>query len=68
MFGERVCILYTDIDSFFLQFSIQDLALELNRDQSMRDWFDLTEIPAVHISEFGAPNDPHGGLVGYFKD
>ena len=68
VFGERVRMLYTDTDSFFLQFFVDDLAQELNRDQSMRDWFDFSEIPANHVSGLGAPNDPHGGVVGYFKD
>ena len=53
---------------FFFQFVVEDLAQELNRDQSMRDWFDFSEIPADHVSGLGAPNDPHGGVVGYFKD
>ena len=68
VFGKRVRMLYTDTDSFFLQFFVEDLAQELNRDQSMRDWFDFSEIPANHMSGLGAPNDPHGGVVGYFKD
>ena len=68
VFGERVLMLYTDKGQFFLQFFVGDLAQELNRDQSMRDWFDFSEIPADHVSGLGAPNDPHGGVVGYFKD
>ena len=34
----------------------------------MREWFDFSEIPADHVSGLGSPNDPHGGVVGYFKD
>ena len=68
VFGERVCMLYTDTYSFFFQFFVENLAQELNRDQSMRDWFDFSEIPAHHVSGLGAPHDPHGGVVGYFKD
>ena len=68
VFGERVRMLYTDMDSFFLQFFVEDLAQELNRDQSMRDWFDFSEIPADHVSGLGSPNDFHGDIVGYFKD
>ena len=68
VFGERVRMLHTDTDSFFLQFFFEDLAQELNRDHCLRDWFDYSEIPADHVSRLGAPNDPHGGVVGYFKD
>ena len=50
VFGERVRMLYTDTDSFFLQFFVLNLAQELNRDQSMRDCFDFSEIPANHVS------------------
>ena len=32
------------------------------------EWFDFSEIPADHVSGLGAPNDPHSGVVGYFKD
>ena len=55
VFGDCVRMLYTDTDSFFLQFFVEDLAQELNRDQSMRDWFDFSEIPADHVSGLGAP-------------
>ena len=48
--GQCVRMLYTDTDSVFLQFFVEDLAQELNRDQSMRDWFDFSEIPADHVS------------------
>jgi hypothetical protein len=34
----------------------------------MRGWFDFIEIPANHINSLGASNDPHAGVVGYFKD
>ena len=49
VFGEHVRMLYTDTYSFFLQFLVEDLAQKLNRDQSMRDWFDINEIPADHV-------------------
>ena len=68
VFGERLRMLYTDTYSFFLQFFVEDFATEFNREQSMRDWFDFNELPADHMSGLGAPNDPHGGVVGYFKD
>ena len=68
VFGERVRMLYTDTDSFFLQFFVENLAQKLNRDQSKPDWFYFSEIPANHVSGLGAPNDPPRGVVGYFKD
>ena len=68
VFGDRVRMLYTDTDSFFLQFFVEDLATELNRDPTMRDWFDFSEIPVDHISGLGTAADPHAGVVGYFKD
>ena len=68
VFCERVRILYTDTDSFFFHFFVEDLAQVRNRDQSMRDWFDFSEIPANHLNGLGAPNYPHGAVVGYFKD
>ena len=68
VFGERVRMLYTDTDSFFLQFFVEDLSKELNHDANMREWFDFSEISADHVSGLGSPNDPHGGVVGYFKD
>ena len=67
VFGDRVRMLYTDTYSFFLQFFVENLATELNRDESMREWFDFSEIPADHVSGLNAPNDPHGGVVGYLK-
>ena len=68
-FGEKVRMLYTDTDSFFLQFFVEDLATELNRDPSMREWFDFGEVPANHVSGLGsAAGDPHAGVIGYFKD
>ena len=68
VFGERVRMLYTDTDSFFLQFIIEDLEQELNRAQSIRDWFDFFEISVDQMSRLKAPSDPHGGVVAYFKD
>ena len=62
-------MLYTDTDSFFLQFFVDDLAAELNRDPSMRDWFEFGEVPSDHVSGLGsAGGDPHAGVIGYFKD
>ena len=68
-FGDKVRMLYTDTDSFFLQFFVEDLAAELSREPSMRDWFDFWEVPADHVSGLGsAGGDPHAGVIGNFKD
>jgi hypothetical protein len=50
VFGDNVRILYIDTNSFFLQFFADDLATELNRDPTMRDWFEFSEIPVDNIS------------------
>ena len=43
-FGERVRMLYTDIDSFLLHFLVEDLAKEINARPYLRDAFDFSEI------------------------
>ena len=59
-FGDKVRMLYTDTDSFFLQFFVEDLAAELNREPSMRELFDFGEVPTDHVSVLGSPcGDPH---------
>ena len=68
-FGERVRMLYTDTDSFFLHFFVEDLAKEINSRPHLRDAFDFSEISNGHLSNLGRGNaDLHGGEVGYFKD
>ena len=67
-FGERVRMLYTDTDSFFLQFFVEDLAEEINSRAELRAAFDFSEIPLGHRIGLGCPDDPNGGVVGYFKD
>ena len=43
-FGEQVRMLYTDTDSFFLHFFVEDLAKEINVRPHFRDAFDFSEI------------------------
>ena len=68
-FGEQVRMLYTDTDSFFLHFFVEDLATEINARPHLRDAFDFSEISIKHLSNFGRGNaNLHAGEVGYFKD
>ena len=68
-FCERVRNLYTDTDSFFVQFFVEDLAKEINSRSHFRDAFDFSEIGNGHLSNLGRGNaNLHAGEVGYFKD
>ena len=68
-FGERVRMLYTDNDLFFLHFFVKDLAKEINARPHFRDAFDFSEIINRHlfIIELGHA-DFYAGKVGYLKD
>ena len=62
-------MLYTDTDSFFLHFFVDDLAKEINARPKLRDAFDFSEISNGHLSNFGRGHaDLYAGEVGYFKD
>ena len=62
-------MLYTDTDSFFLDFVVDNLAKEINAHPHLRDAFDFSEISNGHLSNLGRGNaDLHAGEVGYFKD
>ena len=68
-FGEQVRMLYTDTDSFFLHFFVDDLAKEINARPHLRDAFDFSEISNGHLSNLGRGHaDLHAGEVGFFKD
>ena len=68
-FGERVRMFYTDTDSFFLHFFVEDLAKEINSRPHLRDAFDFSEISNGHLSNLRRCNaDLHAGEVGYFKN
>ena len=60
---------YTDTDSFFLHFFVEDLAKEINSRLHLRDAFDFSEISNGHLSNLGRGNaNLHAGKVGYVKD
>ena len=61
-------MLYTDTDSFFLHFFVEDLAKEIISRPHLRDAFDFSEISNGHLSKLGRGNaNLHAGEVGYFK-
>ena len=60
---------YTDTDSFFLQFFVDDLVKEINLHLQLRDAFVFSEIEHTHYSQLCGPiANVHGCEVGYFKD
>ena len=62
-------MLYTDTDSFFLHFFVEDLAKEINARPYLRNAFDVSKISNGHLSNLGRGNaDLHAGEMGYFKD
>ena len=62
-------MLYTDTDSSFLNFYVEDLAKEIISRPHFRDAFYFSEISNGHISNLKRGNaDLNGGEVGYFKD
>ena len=62
-------MLYTNTDSFFLNFFVDDLAKEIKARSHLREAFDLSEISNWHLSNLGRGNvDLHAGKVGFFKD
>ena len=62
-------MLYTDTDSFFLHFFVEDLAKEINSRPQLRGAFDFSEISNGHLFNLGRGHaDLHSGEVGYFKD
>ena len=67
-FGGRVRMLYTDTDSFFLQFLVEDLAEAIYSSSPVRNAFEFSEIRPHHLSKLGTIDDMHAGQIGYFKD
>ena len=67
-FGAKVRMLYTDTDSFFLQFFVEDLGKALNENPVIRDEFDFGAIDLKHPCGYGVYIEPNHGELGYFKD
>ena len=62
-------MLYTDTDSFFLYFFLEDLAKEISPRFHLRNAFDFSEISNGHLTNLGRNNaDLNAGEVYYFKD
>ena len=62
-------MIYTDTDSFFLHFFVEDLAKEINSRPHLRDDFNFSEISNCHLSNLRRGNaNLQAGEVGYFKD
>ena len=64
-FNDKVRMLYTDTDSFFLQFFVDDLTLEL-KNRKVYGAFDFSTVSYLHPTYLHNVN--HEGEVGYFKD
>ena len=72
MFNERMHLLYTDTDSFIVQFFGDpaygnDVYKEMKENPDLFQIFDLSNVPAGHASGLGYPNDPLASKIGYFK-
>ena len=62
-------MLYTNTDSLFFQFLVDDLTKEINTRFHLRDAFDFSEIRLKHLSNLGSGNAYlHAGEVGYFTN
>ena len=62
-------MMYTDTDSFFLHFFVEDLAKEIKARSQLFDAFDFSEISSGYLSNLGSVGgNHHAGEVGYFKD
>ena len=61
-------MLYTDTDSFFLHFFVEDLPKEIKARPQLVDAFNFSEISSGHYSNLGSVGgNHHAGEVGYFK-
>ena len=67
--GERVRMLFTDTDSFFRHFFVENLTKEINARPHLRDALDFSEISNGQLSNIKRRHaDIHAGAVGYFKE
>ena len=65
-FKDKVRMLYTDTDSFFLQFFVDDLPHEIKSRPAVRDAFDFSDVSDHHLT--GLHSIANAGEAGYFKD
>ena len=65
-FKDKVCMLYTDTDSYFLQFFVDDLPNKIKSRPAVRDAFDFSDVSEYHLT--GLHSITNAGEVGYFKD
>ena len=62
-------MLYTESDSLFFHFFVEDLTQEINARLSLRDAFDFSVISPNHFSNLKrAGRELHAGEVSYFKE
>ena len=65
----KVWMLYTDTDSFFYHFFVEDMAKEIKSCYHLQDAFDFNVISNRHRSNLKRRNaDLHGWKLSYFKD
>ena len=62
----KVRMLYTDTDSYFLKFFVDDLCNEIKSRPAVRDAFDFSDVSDHHLT--GLDTIAIAGEVGYFKD
>ena len=65
-FKDKVRMLYTDTDSFFLQFFVDGLKQALASKRGVLDAMDFSDVSSNHPSRLHS--DDHAGEVGYFKN
>ena len=65
-FKDKVRMLYTNTDSFFLQFFVDDLPNKIKSRLAVRDAFDFSDVSAIHLT--GLYSIANAGEVGYFKN
>ena len=65
-FKDKVRMLYTETDSFFLQFFVENLSNKIKCRPAVRDAFDFNDVSAHHLT--GLDSIANAGEVGYFKD
>ena len=65
-FKDKVRMLYTDTDSFFLQFFVEKHQHEIKRHLAVRNALDFSDVSDHHLT--GLHSIANAGEVGYFKD